>query len=89
MEINLLGIRIDVYKSKHEKFQFIKSRLMNAWQFWILPKSFTLHILIPAPSLFYQVWNKEKGWTEDFPTRYERFWIKLRELKRRINNGRV
>lgn len=82
MKINLLGIRIQRYKSSHPKFQFIKNRLMNAWQFWIMTKSSTTHILIPAPSLFYQVWNKEKGWTENFPTLYERFWIRLRKYKR-------
>lgn len=77
MKIIKFGFRLVIYDSKHQKFTFMNNRLMNARQFWFLTKNKTIQITIPMPSLFYQVWNKEKGWQEDYPTMYNKIFTKI------------
>lgn len=80
MKINKFGFRVEIYPSEHEKFIFINNRLMNARQFYFLTKKKTIHIIIPMPNLYYQTWNKEKGWEENHPTKYKLFINKLKKV---------
>lgn len=84
MKIIKRGFWLVIYDSEHKEFEFMNIRLMNARQFWFLTKKKTYSILIPMPSLFYQKWNKEKGWTEDIPTKYNLFWVKLKAYKNKL-----
>ena len=87
MRLVKFGFRIDINGSKNEKFIFMNSRLMNARQFYFFLKNKTISIIIPMPSLFYQKWNKEKGWQEDHPTKYHKIFIKIRQIKQKIKRG--
>lgn len=88
MKIVLAGFRLEITDgSGVKKFTFINSRLMNARQFYFFTKKKTMRIIIPMPSLFYQKWNKEKGWQEDHPTRYHKVFIKIRHMKEKIKTS--
>ena len=80
--MKILGISFKLTRDKNKENVFIYNRLMNAWQFWIIRKKFTLNIVIPAPSLFYQTWNEKKGWQEDHSTKYHKFFIYLKRFMR-------
>ena len=82
--MKLAGFRLEIYCSEHEKFSFINNRLMNARQFYFLTKKKTIHIIVPMPSLFYQTWNKAKGWEENHPTKYHKIFIKIKQIKQKI-----
>ena len=84
MKIVKWGFRLEIYESKHKEFMFLNNRLMNARQFYFLTTNKTYLIIVPMPSLFYQRWNKEKGWTEDSPTKYNLFWVKLKAFKNKL-----
>lgn len=84
MKVSKFGFRFEIYDSNHKKFGFMNNRLMNARQIWFLTKKKAIIIIIPMPSLFYQTWNKEKGWTEDHPTKYHKFFIKMKQIKQKI-----
>lgn len=88
MRLAKFGFRFEIYDSEHEKFGFMNSRNMNARQFWFLTKKKTINIIIPMPSLFYQTWNKEKGWTEDHPTKYYKVFIKIGQIKQKLKGFR-
>ena len=80
MKFYKYGFRLEIYNSEHKKFTFINSRLMNARQFWFLTKNKTIMFTLPMPTLYYQTWNKEKGWQEDHPTRYKLIINKIKGL---------
>ena len=84
MKIIKWGFRLETYPSKCKRFTFINSRLMNARQFYFLTTNKTYLIIIPMPSLFYQKWNREKGWTENIPTKYNLFWVKLKAFNKKL-----
>lgn len=80
MKFYKFGFGVEIYNSQHEQFTFMNNRLMNARLFWFLTKNKTIKITVPMPRLYYQTWDKEKGWQENNPTRYKLMINKIKGL---------
>ena len=86
MQIKIFGVwlgKVEVYNSKHNEVKFLNNRLMNARSFYLLTKNKSFHLLVRMPSLFYQG-RDHNNFIVDKPTRYNKFWMKVRRLKIKI-----